>query len=76
MNASIWKQPPLQFGTASFSTRGGGLGVLLSVRGYYDFGMDDPFEGMLGIGYKSVGFHEGYPFDSSLILTAGIALTR
>ncbi|MBM4161831.1 MAG: hypothetical protein FJ217_12145 [Ignavibacteria bacterium] len=75
MHLDVWKQPALRFGGIPGTSKGGGVGGAFSVRGYYDFDYaGQPLVAVLELGYKSVGFLEGYPFDSSPVFRIGIGL--
>jgi hypothetical protein len=73
LDISIWNQPKLLLGEAPGTPKGGGLGGAFSIRGYYDFPNSlNSFSAVIELGYKSVGFLEGYPLDASPIFTIGI----
>ena len=74
-NLNIWKQPGLKFGNDNAELKGKGLGGAFSIRGYYDFQNTKlPVSAVLELGYKSVGFLEGYYLNSSPIFAFGFAL--
>lgn len=89
MNIDIWKQPELMIhgdqviwnrsGTTLVGPpgrlEGGGFGGAISVRGRYRFtGSHSSLVATVELGYKSVGFLEGYSLDASPILMIGIGL--
>jgi hypothetical protein len=75
VNLNIWKQPGLKFGNDKAELKGNGIGGAFSIRGYYDFpNTEIPVSAILELGYKSIGFQEGYSLDSSPILALGLAL--
>lgn len=77
VNSNIWKQPELQFGLNPTVSKGGGTGGAFSVRGHYNFSdPQSPVSIVVELGYKSIGFLEGYNMDSSPILMAGLALRK
>ena len=72
---NIWTQPELRFGGVPGSAAGGGTGGALSLRGYYDVSSGElPLCGVVELGFKSVGFLEGYAFDASPIIRIGVAI--
>ena len=75
VNLNIWKQPGLKFGNDKAEPEGKGIGGAFSIRGFYDFQNTQlPVSAILELGYKSIGFLEGYYLDSSPILLFGFAL--
>lgn len=75
INVNIWNQPGLKFGNDQAEIKGEGIGGALSIRGYYDFPDNKfPISAVVELGYKSVGFLEGYTLDSSPIFALGIAI--
>jgi hypothetical protein len=73
LNVGIWHQPKLLLGEAPGTSKGGGLGGGISVRGYYDVPISpSSLSAVIELGYKSVGFLEGYPLDALPILIIGI----
>ena len=75
LSINVWNQPELKFGYNPAEIKGGGIGGAFSVRGYYNFpGIEFPLAAVLELGYKSVGFIEGYELDSSPIFMIGLAL--
>lgn len=75
INFNLWKQPELKFGQNPTTTKGGGLGGAFSVRGYYNIpDIDFPLSAVFELGYKSVGFLDGYKLDASPIIMFGLAL--
>jgi hypothetical protein len=75
VHCNVWKQPGITFGLDNSEIRGSGIGGAFSVRGYYD--ISNPWlsiSAVLELGYKSVGFLEGYDLDSSPIIMVGFAL--
>ena len=76
-NIDFWIQPEIQFGKNPIVTKGGGFGGACSTRGYYNFPNSRlPVSAVLELGYKSVGFLEGYVLDSFPIVMVGLALKR
>ncbi len=74
-NLNIWKQPGLKFGNDKAELKGKGIGGAFSLRGYYDFPNTKlPISAVLELGYKTIGFLEGYSLDSSPIFALGLAL--
>jgi hypothetical protein len=74
-NVNLWNQPALQFGQYPTRLKGDGFGASFSARGYYNFLTSSlPISAVLELGYKSIGFVEGYNFDSTPIIIAGLAL--
>lgn len=70
-----WKQPALEFGPQPSIADGGGWGTAGWLRGYYNFESGSVHLSWLGeIGYKSVGFLEGYPLDAGPHFLAGVAI--
>lgn len=75
INANIWDQPGLRFGSDKADLQGKGIGGALSVKGYYDFEIPKlPLSAVIELGYKSIGFIEGYPLDAAPIFSIGIAI--
>ncbi len=75
LNVNILKQPGLRFGFSDPIIHGDGMGGSLSVRGYYDFKNNGiPLSAVCELGYKSVGFVEGYTLDSQPIIKVGLAV--
>lgn len=75
VNLNIWKQPGLKFGNDKAELKGKGIGGAFSIRSYYDFSNTKlPISAVLELGYKSIGFLEGYSLDSSPIFALGLAL--
>ena len=88
LNVDTWKQPKIMvsgtqviwslhsisyLGTPG-DWSGGGFGGAVSLRAYYNFADPDiPIAAMAELGYKSVGFLEGYSLDASPIVMVGIA---
>ncbi len=73
MNLDIWKQPEIEIGGDSITSKGGGVGTAFSFRGHYDFtGSKDSIAAVVELGYKSPGFLEGYVLDSSLVFMFGM----
>lgn len=87
VDVDIWKQPELMVtgnqviwyrnGWTIYDTpgawKGGGFGGAVSIRGYYHFNaFGNSLAAVAEIGYKSVGFDEGYSLDASPILMIGI----
>jgi hypothetical protein len=87
LNLDIWKQPELILGGSQLiwnangyssgnllgTPKGGGVGGAISARGYYD--LTDSIHSLSVIaelGYKSVGFLEGYNLDASPIIMIGV----
>jgi hypothetical protein len=74
MNLDLWRQPEIEIGGESITSKGGGLGGAFSVRGRYDLtDSRHPISALIELGYKSPGFLEGYALDSSPILMVGMA---
>jgi hypothetical protein len=72
-NVNIWKQPDMILGGTPGSAKGGGFGGAFSVRGYYDFSeSNNSFSAAVELGYKSVGFLEGYSLNASPIIIIGL----
>lgn len=70
----VWKQPQIELGDPRIY-KGGGLGGGFSLRSHYKIeGSQYPIAAVLELGYKSPGFLEGYPLDSSPIIMFGIAI--
>lgn len=70
----LWKQPPMKLGGTEVE-KGGGLGAALSVRAYYKLpNVTVPMKAIVEVGYKGVGFLEGYPLDKAPILLFGVQL--
>lgn len=68
----VWKQPPLKLGGEEIES-GGGLAAAFSVRMYYQIpDLNFPMKGVLEVGYKGVGYLEGYPLDKAPILLFGV----
>ena len=75
LNVNVWKQPSLQFGFTDPIIHGDGVGGSLSVRSYYDFESNGiPLSAVYELGYKSVGFVEGYTLDSLPIIKVGLTI--
>ncbi|MBN2362689.1 hypothetical protein JXL83_00995 [candidate division WOR-3 bacterium] len=75
LNLDLWKQPDLRFDSIPGIEKGGGVGGAFSVRGYYDFTETDyPISAVLELGYKSVGFMEGYQLDATVLFRTGIGI--
>ncbi|MBU1700691.1 MAG: hypothetical protein KJ970_00265 [Candidatus Eisenbacteria bacterium] len=75
MHVDIWNQPEIQLRSNPTAHRGGGMGGAFSVRGHYNLSdSKHPLSAALEIGYKSIGFLEGYNLDASPILLIGLAL--
>ena len=73
---SIWKQPGILFGN-NLSVRGRGIGGAVSIRGYYNFfNQEFPISVVCELGYKSIGFLEGFDLNSSPIISIGFALSN
>jgi hypothetical protein len=72
---NIWKQPGLKLENDKAELKGKGIGGAFSIRGYYDFSNTKlPISAVLELGYKSVGFLEGYSLNSLPIFSFGLAL--
>jgi hypothetical protein len=72
-NVDIWKQPRLILGGNPGISKGGGFGGAVSARGYYHFtDSNNSLSVVIELGYKSVGFLEGYKLDASPIFMIGI----
>ena len=68
----LWRQPPLKFG-GDEDLRGKNTGAAFSLRSY--FKIPDtryPMKIVIEVGFKSVGFLEGYPLDKAPILMFGL----
>lgn len=75
VNLDVWKQPELKFGGIPGKSKGGGIGGAFSMRGYYNFSdARSSLAAVIELGYKSVGFLEGYQFDASPVFRIGIAI--
>jgi hypothetical protein len=73
VNLDVWKQPEIEFGRDYVTSKGGGLGGAVSVRGYYDLtGSGYPVSAVIELGYKTPGFVEGYVLDSAPIIMVGL----
>jgi hypothetical protein len=73
VNVDVWKQPELIFGGNPGVSKGGGLGGAVSVRGYYNFtDLNNSLAAIIELGYKSVGFLEGYKLDASPVFMIGL----
>lgn len=73
VNLNVWKQPEIEFGRDYMTSKGGGLGGAVSVRGYYDLtGSGYPVSAVIEVGYKTAGFVEGYVLDSAPIIMVGL----
>jgi hypothetical protein len=73
LHIALWSQPKLALNGSPGMMKGGGLGGAFSVREYYDFtDALNAFSIAIELGYKSVGFLEGYPLDASPVLMLGI----
>lgn len=71
----LWRQPTLKLGGVPGVSKGGGIGGAFSVRGYYDFtDANRSLSAVLELGYKSVGFLEGYRFDASPVFRIGMGI--
>lgn len=75
VNLDVWTQPALRFDNIPGTSKGGGVGGAFSIRGYYDLnGTNHPLAAVIELGYKSVGFLEGYQFDTSPLFRIGIGI--
>jgi hypothetical protein len=75
INLNLWNQPGLKFGNDQAEIKGEGIGGAFSIRGYIDVpNKTFPISAVVELGYKSVGFLEGYALDSSPIFALGIAI--
>ena len=75
VNLNVWKQPELILGTNDVKPENASIGGAFSIRGYYDFqSLDFPISAVLELGYKSMGFLEGYDLKSSPIFMVGLAI--
>jgi hypothetical protein len=75
VNLDVWKQPALRFTSIPGTSKGGGVGGAFSIRGYYDFNeTDHPLAAVIELGYKSVGFLEGYQFDATPLFRIGMGI--
>lgn len=87
-NIDFWKQPKLMVTGSQVvwnrnrwsvynipgTFKGGGFGGAISIRGYYHFDvLGNSLAAVAEVGYKSVGFLEGYSLDASPVLMVGIA---
>lgn len=73
LDVHVWSQPKLLLNGTPGSVKGGGLGGAFSVREYYDFSETlNPLSAVIELGYKSVGFLEGYGLDASPIFLIGL----
>ena len=75
INVDVWKQPEMLFGLDPTISKGGGIGGAVSVREYYNI-PNSWLSAVFELGYKSVGFLEGLPLDSSLIAMIGLAIRK
>jgi hypothetical protein len=70
----LWQQPDLISGFPVGKVLGGGLGGSFTLRAYQDIpGLPFPIHAVGEVGYKSVGFVEGYPMDASPLVMLGIS---
>jgi len=77
VNMDLWKQPGVEIAHELTGLEGKGVGGAFSVRAYYDLGESrHKVWGFIELGYKSVGFLEGYPLDSSPVVMAGFSLNK
>lgn len=67
----FWQQPRLDFGPVPIEHKGGGSGGAFAVRAFYPLAA--AVAGVGEVGYKSVGFLEGFSLDASLIVGVGLA---
>jgi hypothetical protein len=75
LNMNLWKQPGLRFESGDRTVDGDGVGGAFSIRTYYNFeNSESALTGIVELGYKSVGFIEGYVMDSSPIFQIGLAI--
>ena len=75
VSINLWNQPGMKFRSDNAEVEGKGIGGALAVKGYYDIpDMNLPVSLVLELGYKSIGFIEGYSLDSSPIFAVGIAV--
>ena len=69
----LWKQPALKFNTIPGISKGGSFGGALSLRGIFNLTNENrSLSGILEIGYKTVGFLEGYRYDASPVFRFGV----
>ncbi len=74
LSVDVWQQPAIKLG-GNEREYGGGLGGAFSVRGYFKIPEAiPPMKAIVELGYKSVGFLEGYPLDASPVFVLGIQL--
>ncbi len=75
VSVNLWNQPGVKFKSDNAQIDGKGIGGALAVKGYYDIpDMNLPVSLVLELGFKSIGFIEGYSLDSSPIFAVGIAV--
>ena len=75
VNLHLWKQPALKLRAGTQLESGGGVGGAFSVRSYYHLGRSpNSPSAVVELGYKSIGFLESYPMDSSFLILVGLAL--
>ena len=70
----LWRQPKMKFGGHEV-LRGEKTGVAFSLRSYFNIpDTSYPMKAIIEVGYKSVGFLEGYPLGEYPILLLGLQM--
>lgn len=72
---NFWDQPAFHTGDAIGPALSEGFGAAVSLRGHYSI-KNNPYSILLmaELGYKSAGFIQGYPLDSSAIIMLGVGI--